>query len=265
MGALQQVADTEIKEFSFDLKLNQVAHAIRFIQECCDNKYPFLKNQNHYFDKTGNGDFTLSKANCFKFVGEVFGNISQAVLIAESQQIPNKFDLFITKQEFELRNYPVNYSFYLQQVSKVSNYLVEGCQPIFPDEVVNQICSKEVSEITESRIDLEKIGEQQIHQILDAVNYFCRLMNLLNSIQFLFIASVALSVNRGFAVLVSEFSKLETSELQKFGIKEEQYKDLFLFSTNLMRFFNRLFSVFLLDHENTSKIHLYMKNFRSIG
>ena len=59
--------------------------------------------------------------------------------------------------------------------------------------------------------------------------------------------------------------KLETSELQKFGIKEEQYKDLFLFSTNLMRFFNRLFSVFLLNHENTSKIHLYMKNFRSIG
>lgn len=265
MGALQQVADTEIKEFSFDLKLNQVAHAIRFIQECCDNKFPFLKNQNHYFDKTGTGDFNLSKANCFVFIGEVYGSISQAVLIAESLQILNKFDLFITKQEFELRNYPVNYSFYLQQISKVSNYLMNGGHPVFPDEVVNQICSKTVSEISESRIDLETIGETQIHQVLETVNQFCRMLNLLNSIQFLFITSVALTVNRGFAVLVSEFSKLETSELQKFGIEEEKYKDLFLFSTNLMRFFNRLFSVFLLDHENTSKIHLYMKNFRSIG
>lgn len=265
MGALQQVTDSETTEFSFDLKLNQVAHAIRFIQECCDNKYPFLKSQNHYFDKTGSGDFTLSKSNCFIFIGEVFGSISQAVLIAESQQITNKFDLFITKQEFELRNYPVNYSFYQQQVGKVSNYFMKGSEPIFPEDVVNQICSKAVSEISESRIDLETIGDTQIHQILDAVNQFCRMLNLLNSIQFLFISSVALSVNRGFAVLVSEFSKLEPSDLEKFGIKKEQYKDVFLFSTNLMRFFNRLFSVFLLDHENTSKIHLYMKNFRSIG
>lgn len=268
MGAIEQVKtdlDTQAEAFSFDLKPNAVCHAIRFLQECCDNHYQHLKRQSHYFDKTGGGQFGLSKTNCFKFVGEVFGPISQAVLIAESWQIPNKIDLFITKAEFIDRGYTVDYSRYTQQIGKVVTFLTSGCNPYFPEEVLEKICAKEVQDLQQSRIDLALMGEQQLHHILNTVNQFCRMINTLNSIQSLFVASVALTVNKGFAVLVSEFSKLEPSELQKFNVKEEQYKDLMLFSTNLMRFYNRLFSTFLLDQANTSKIHLIMKNFRSLG
>lgn len=268
MGALEQVhtdLDTQAEAFDFDLKASSVCHAIRFLQECCDNCYPNLKRQTHYFDQANSGVFGLSKANCFKFVGDVFGPITQAVMIAESQQLPNKIDLFITKAEFIERKHTVDYSLYTLQVGKVISFLTNGCNPYFPEEVLKSICAKEVEDISESRIDLALMGEHQLHQVLNTVNQFCRMINMLNSIQSLFVATVALTVNKGFAVLVSEFSKLKPSELQKFNVKEEQYKDLILFSNNLMRFYNRLFSAFLLDQANTSKIHFIMKNFRSLG
>lgn len=268
MGALEQVRtdlDTQVEAFNFDLKPSSVCHAIRFLQESCDNCYPNLKRQPHYFDKSGGGSFGLSKGNCFKFIGDVFGPISQAVLIAESQQLSNKIDLFITKAEFIERKHAVDYSLYMLQVGKVVDFLTSGCNPHFPEDVLENICVKEVKDINESRIDLANMDRQQLSQLINTVNQYCRMINTLNSIQSLFVASVALTVNKGFAVLVSEFSKLEASELQKYNVTEEQYRDLITFSTNLMRFYNRLFSTFLLDQANTSKIHLIMKNFRSIG
>lgn len=264
MGNLEQVKTdlgSQTKAFNFDLKPKAVCHAIRFLQECCDNCYPNLKRQDHYFDE----GFGLSKANCFKFVGEVFGPISQAVLIAETFQIPNKIDLFISKLEFVERKYSADYAQYMLYTGKLINFLSNGCNPHFPEEVLQSICSKEIQDIYQSRIDLASIEINQFIQILTAVNQFCRMLNTLSSIQSLFISTVVLTVNKGFAVLVSEFSKLEPSELEKHNISKELYEDLVLFSINLMRFYNRLFSTFLLNQANTSKIHVIMKNFRSLG
>ncbi|HFG7030441.1 TPA: hypothetical protein ACGIK9_002926 [Acinetobacter baumannii] len=262
MGALQAASNLNVDALSFDMKLSEVTHAIRFFQESCDNHYPYIKEQQFYFDS----HFELSKKNCFSFIGNIFGSITQGVLIAETISNKAKFDLFIDQTEFFNKGYLISYLEYSQKRQKAITFLSSPkAQPILPDVLIDDICTKEMGDVIESRIDLHLLKKPELLELLNAVSQFCRLVNQLNNIQFVFISTVALTVNRGFAILVSEFAKLKEDDLQNTDIPFSALSEIHQYAKSLLVFYNRIFSVFLLDEANTTVIHTYMKNFRSIG